>query len=199
MKTRSLLSLASSYSPTTPTVVAAQVALETERTVVRNGLSKERDDLRQERHQYELEKREWREKHEHELQMLEDGKNNLKLSEIELDEKKLQLKRSESNIGLMKNELAQKRTMMMEEMEQEMVRNRQERTELERFKLELNMEKTSLGVDQKNMKVDMDRLTNLGLELRKQSQSLSEAQVRLFLFVDGCRVVVVVLLVVREL
>ena len=191
MKTRSLLSLASSYSPTTPTVVAAQVALETERTVVRNGLSKERDDLRQERHQYELEKREWREKHEHELQMLEDGKNNLKLSEIELDEKKLQLKRSESNIGLMKNELAQKRTMMMEEMEQEMVRNRQERTELERFKLELNMEKTSLGVDQKNMKVDMDRLTNLGLELRKQSQSLSEAQVRLFLFVDGCRVVVV--------
>ena len=191
MKTRSLLSLASSYSPTTPTVVAAQVALETERTVVRNGLSKERDDLRQERHQYELEKREWREKHEHELQMLEDGKNNLKLSEIELDEKKLQLKRSESNIGLMKNELAQKRTMMMEEMEQEMVRNRQERTELERFKLELNMEKTSLGVDQKNMKVDMDRLTNLGLELRKQSQSLSEAQVRLFLFVDGGRVVVV--------
>jgi len=191
MKTRSLLSLASSYSPTTPTVVAAQVALETERTVVRNGLSKERDDLRQERHQYELEKREWREKHEHELQMLKDGKNNLKLSEIELDEKKLQLKRSESNIGLMKNELAQKRTMMMEEMEQEMVRNRQERTELERFKLELNMEKTSLGVDQKNMKVDMDRLTNLGLELRKQSQSLSEAQVRLFLFVDGGRVVVV--------
>ena len=192
MKTRSLLSLASSpYSPTTPTVVAAQVALETERTVVRNGLSKERDDLRQERHQYELEKREWREKHEHELQMLEDGKNNLKLSEIELDEKKLQLKRSESNIGLMKNELAQKRTMMMEEMEQEMVRNRQERTELERFKLELNMEKTSLGVDQKNMKVDMDRLTNLGLELRKQSQSLSEAQVRLFLFVDGGRVVVI--------
>ena len=158
---------------------------------MRNGLSKERDDLRQERHQYELEKREWREKHEHELQMLEDGKNNLKLSEIELDEKKLQLKRSESNIGLMKNELAQKRTMMMEEMEQEMVRNRQERTELERFKLELNMEKTSLGVDQKNMKVDMDRLTNLGLELRKQSQSLSEAQVRLFLFVDGGRVVVV--------
>ena len=191
MKTRSLLSLASSYSPTTPTVVAAQVALETERTVVRNGLSKERDGLRQERHQYELEKREWREKHEHELQMLKDGKNNLKLSEIELDEKKLQLKRSESNIGLMKNELAQKRTMMMEEMEQEMVRNRQERTELERFKLELNMEKTSLGVDQKNMKVDMDRLTNLGLELRKQSQSLSEAQVRLFLFVDGGRVVVV--------
>ena len=191
MKTRSLLSLASSYSPTTPTVVAAQVALETERTVVRNGLSKERDDLRQERHQYELEKREWREKHEHELQMLEDGKNNLKLSEIELDEKKLQLKRSESNIGLMKNELAQKRTMMMEEMEQEMVRNRQERTELERFKLELNMEKTSLGVDQKNMKVDMDRLTNLGLELRKQSQSLSEAQVSIFLFVDGGRVVVI--------
>ena len=93
----------------------------------------------------------------------------------------------------MKNELAQKRTMMMEEMEQEMVRNRQERTELERFKLELNMEKTSLGVDQKNMKVDMDRLTTLGLELRKQSQSLSEAQVRpFFCLVVGGRMVVVV-------
>lgn len=173
------------FSHPHPTAVAAQVALETERTVVRNGLSKERDDLRQERHQYEMEKREWREKHEHELKMLEDGNNNLKLLEVELDEKKLQLKRSESNIGLMKNELAQKRTMMMEEMEQEMVRNRQERTELERFKLELNMEKTSLGVDQKNMKVDMDRLTNLGLELRKQSQSLSEAQVRPFFCLVG--------------
>jgi len=38
------------------------------------------------------------------------------------------------------------------------------------------MEKASLDVDKKNMKSDMDRLTSLGLELRKQSQSLSEAQ-----------------------
>ena len=57
-----------------------------------------------------------------------------------------------------------------------MVAHRKEFSVLERFKLELNMEKTSLQVDQKNMKEDMTRLTTLGLELRKQSQTLSEAQ-----------------------
>ena len=40
----------------------------------------------------------------------------------------------------------------------------------------MNMERAALNVDKKNMKSDMNRLTALGLELRKQSQSLSEAQ-----------------------
>ena len=40
----------------------------------------------------------------------------------------------------------------------------------------MNLERAALNVDKKNMKSDMNRLTALGLELRKQSQSLSEAQ-----------------------
>jgi hypothetical protein len=61
-------------------------------------------------------------------------------------------------------------------MEREMTRNRQHGAELERLKLEINMERAAMEVDKKNMKADMDRLTALGHELRKQASALSEAQ-----------------------
>jgi len=68
------------------------------------------------------------------------------------------------------------RKMTLDEMEREMTRNRQHGAELERLKLEINMEKAAMEVDKKNMKADMDRLTALGHELRKQASALSEAQ-----------------------
>ena len=123
---------------------------------------------------------EWNEKYNNELKSLNDEKKNILLLKEDLDEKNLMLKRDESNLILLKNELESKRKLTMTNMENEMIKNREERNTLERVRLELNIEKTSLDVDKKNMKIDMDRLTELGMELRKQSQSLSEAQVCIF-------------------
>ena len=123
---------------------------------------------------------EWNEKYNNELKSLNDEKKNILLLKEDLDEKNLMLKRDESNLILLKNELESKRKLTMTNMENEMIKNREERNTLERVRLELNIEKTSLDVDKKNIKIDMDRLTELGMELRKQSQSLSEAQVCIF-------------------
>ena len=189
---------------------AMQVSLETERTMVRQELSKDRDALRADRAAFEAERRAWRTQCATEKSTFEGRKTQLDAIEASHHEWELQLRRDGEDLKRRMRAFEEQRSSSMKQMEEEVELNREKSSELERMKLELDMERTAMEVDKKNMKQDTkkwvmqqfwklpyrccysccadcpispssslfhpSRLTALGIELRKQSQELSDAQ-----------------------
>ena len=138
-------------------IEAMQVSLDTERTLVRQELSKDRDALRADRAAFEAERRSWRSQSASEKSALEDRKAQINASEASRQEWESQLRRDEEDLKRRMREFDEQRSASMRQLEEEVTMSREKTSELERMKMELNMERTAMEVDKKNMEADMKK------------------------------------------
>ena len=136
---------------------AMQVSLETERTLVRQELNKDRDALRADRAAFEAERRAWRSQSAIEKSALDDRKAQIDATDSSRQEWESQLRRDDEDLKRRMRDFDEQRSTSMRQLEEEVTLSREKTSVLERMKMELNMERTGMDVDKKNMEADMKK------------------------------------------
>ena len=136
---------------------AMQVSLETERNLVRQDIAKERDALRADRASFETERRDWREQSAKEKAELDDRKAMLESKEKMQRDFESKLRRQDEDLQRRTRTFEEQRSSILEELKEEVTVSREKNAELERIRLELNMERTAMDTDKKNMEKDMKK------------------------------------------